>query len=1006
MVRRINAPSSSRLLFSVLCFLFVAMFAQAQSSESSQQRSSGGSTFIVAPTVHLSASATSVASGDLNGDGKLDLAITSKGSGSVTVLLGNGKGGFARGVEYAAGKQPGNVLLADLSGAGKLDIVVTDSATGSILVLRGNGDGTFAKAVSHGAIANPVAMVLGNFGGKGKIDIAAASATGIVVLLNDGAGHLSATTSIPLTHSLTALAAADLKANGRDDLFAANADGTVSVLEGDGKGGFSAHSAVKVSAGAISSIVAGDFNRDGRADLAVAQTGSSKLTVLLGRGDATFESGVNYTVGNSPAHLIAVDLKGDGKIDLVAANAAANTFSVLAGKGDGTFKPTVDFAAGNSPLAIAAGDFYGGGHVDLAIVNSGDATISMPQGKGDGTFHAALSYRTGLEQKSIASGDLTGKGLADLVVTNFCGEDSTCKKSGVATVILANSDGTYRQGSTYELGSGPVAVALAELTGDKNLDLIVANRNDKTLLVLPGKGNGSFGEPVSYALSANPRAIFVGDFGGHEKPGLAIATDCGRSSCSEPGNVEIWLTGASGKLALSASHAVGFSPVSIAAGDLRGSGHLDLVIANACGNDSSCKSHGTATILKDQGYGRFADGGEVDLGSSPSSIAIGALTGKGLDLVVAERGSNRVDVLHSDGKGGFGEPASYKAGVQPAAISIADFDGDGRMDVAVANFKDSTVSVLRGTSTGTLAAAIHYSVGSGPESMVSVSGSRSGTSSLVTANGNLGATPMGADITVLRDVAAATDIVMQTPVPNTSTVNDSVTLEGDVTPHTGGGNVSTGSVEFDQSTDGGTTFTAISDCSSQTVNGTGIATCVTHQLVAPVSPATTIVLQAQYLGNATWAPSTSGTQTQTTTADATNTAAIFSSNPTVDKTLTVTATVTATGAAVPLTGNITFTGNLPGCSALLWFLSPSRPSPERARRPAPLPPQRRLPSTAPTRSMLLTPATPTTPTADWVPRSTSRSHSRTPPPSWPPRPTRPRSMKCPRSPPPWLRPPA
>jgi len=917
MVRRINAPSSSWLLLTVLCLAFGAMVAQAQSPESAQQRSSGGSTFIVAPTVHLPAAATSVASGDLNGDGKLDLVFTTRGSASITVLLGNGRGGFAAGVEYAAGKEPGHVLLADLSGAGKLDVVVSDGATGSIQVLRGSGDGTFAKPVAFRGIANPVALTVGNFGGKGKIDLAVASATGIAVLLNDGAGHLSPASTIPVTRALVALAAADLKADGRDDLVAANADGTITVLEGNASGGFHARNAVKVAAGALSAIAAADFNHDGRADLALAQANTGKLTVLLGRGDATFESGVNYTVGNNPAFILAADLKGDGHIDLVTANAAANTFSVLAGKGDGAFRPAVDFAAGKAPLAIAAGNFYGAGRVDLAIVNGGDATVSLPQGHGDGAFHAAASYRTGLEQKSIASGDLAGNGLADLVVTNFCGEDSACKHAGTATVMLAAKNGAYRQGASYNLGSGPVAVALADIFGHKTLDLVAASRNDKTLLVLPGKGNGTFGEPVSYTLTANPRAIYVGDFNGDGHADLAIAGDCGKKQCTDNGTVEVWLRGAGGRLTYSSSYTVGFSPVAIAGGDLRSTGHIDLVIANACGNDSSCKSHGTATVLRGHGNGRFLDGGEVDLGASPSAVAIGNLTGRGLDLAVAERGSNRVDVLRGDGKGGFGEPASYRVGVQPAALAIADFNGDGHPDIAVANFKDSTVSLLRGTPNGTLSAAVHYPVGTGPEALAAVSGVRSGSSALVTANGNSGASPMGADITVLRDAAAATDIAMAAPTPNPSTVNDAVTLQATVTPHTGGGNVNVGTVEFDQSTDGGTTFTPISDCASVNVNGTGVANCTTHRLHAPVSPATMTVLEASYTGDgATWADSgPSSTVTQTVNTEATTTTATASATPTVDKALIITATVNATGAVVPMTGNVTFTGTVPGCTS-------------------------------------------------------------------------------------------
>ena len=176
------------------------------------------------------------------------------------------------------------------------------------------------------------------------------------------------------------------------------------------------------------------------------------------------------------------------------------------------------------------GDFNADGHPDLAIVNSLDATVSVPLGVGDGSFVAARAYKSALETKAIASGDLNGDGLPDLVVTNYCGSDSACASEGSATVFLANKDGSYRAASTIALGSGPIAVALADLNGDKKLDLVALNRNDKTMMVMPGNGDGTFASPQIYSLPSSPRALFVGDFNGDKIPDLAIASDCGQAS--------------------------------------------------------------------------------------------------------------------------------------------------------------------------------------------------------------------------------------------------------------------------------------------------------------------------------------------------------------------------------------------------------------------------------------------------------------------------------------------
>ncbi len=878
MVRRINDSSSSRLLWTALLLAFCSIFARAQSAGSAQQRTATGAQFVIAPALAVPTAPTSVAVGDANGDGRPDLVITREGSGSVTVFLGDGKGGFDAGVEYPAGAMPGHVLLKDLSGHGRLSIVVTDAATGAINVLRGNGDGTFGKPETYAAIAHPIAIAAGDFGGNERVDLAVASATGIAVLANDGEGRYSAAANLPLSHPAAALATADLKGNGHHDLVVANADGTLSVLLNDGHGHFEGLSAAKIASGALTSIAAGDFRGEGRADLAVTVGKTNELIVLLGKGDGSFEPGSGTTVGNGPAAVLVADLKGDGGSDLITVNQAANTFSVLMGKGNGTFKSPVDFTAGNSPFAIAAADFNGDGHSDLAILNSGDKSISLPLGRGDGTFQAAPAYRSQLEQKAMAAGDLRGTGRSDLVVTNFCGNDPTCRSKGTADVLFANADGTYQHSETYTLGNGPVAVALADLNGDKKLDLIAINQIDKTLMVMPGIGKGKFGEPQTYSLTASPRALYVGDFNGDGHPDVAIATDCGRKTCPEAGNVDIWLGSGDGKLALAQSYIAGYSPDSIAGGDLRGTGHLDLLVANRCGDSSSCQAKGTASLLKGDGKGRFADGGEIELGDAPSAIALASLAGKGLDLIVAEGGTNIVGVLQGDGKGGFGGLRRYLVGEEPAALAIADFNGDGWPDVAVANFKSSTVNVLYGTAEGVLHRGATLPVGAGPEALAAVANGKGKPANLVTANGNSGATPMGTDITLLRvhaDTSTPTTVTPVSAATSPDTVDDSEVLSAKVNGTAG--TAPTGTVAFtsaitpttdivcSESTDD-PKDNVVPFSSSDAAAGTATATCTTTNLEGGSDTIT-----ATYSGDATYTGSSGDTPLTINATDTTTT---------------------------------------------------------------------------------------------------------------------------------------
>jgi hypothetical protein len=893
MVRQVNFFPSTRLLFTALSALCLSASLSGQSNASLHSLAPPVSRFVVPTAYALSSSPTSIAVGDLNGDGHPDLVLTEKASGSVTVLLGDGKGGFGAAVTYPAATLAGNVQLADLNHDGKLDAVVTDSATGAVDVLLGNGDGTFGKATSYSAVGNPVALAVGNFAGSGNIDLAVAGSAGLAVLLNDGTGRFSAPAAIALSSTPVSLAASDLRGAGRDDLLLANADGTLSILLNGGAGVFHAQPALQLAAGSLSGVVAADFNGDGRPDLAVSVAGSNALLVLLGHGDGSFASGVSYAVGNSPASLLAADLTGSGVLDLVSVNRAANTFSVLVGNGDGTFHPSSDFASGNGPLAVVAGDFNSDGHADLAVVNSVDATVTLPLGRGDGSFSAPRAYRADLDSRSIAAGDLNGDGRPDLVVANYCGSDVSCASAGTATVFLANPDGTYRAASTLALGSGPVALGLADVNGDKKLDLVALNRNDKTLAVLLGNGDGTFGKAQLYSLADSPHALFVGDLNGDGIPDLAIVSDCGQAACTQPGALDIWLGHAGGTFTQAASYVVGYAPVSIAAADLRSTGHLDLVVANACGDDPSCKSAGTATWFAGDGTGKFTQQSEFTIGSSPSSIAIGNLFDSGLDLVVAERGSNQVAVLPQNG-GSFGAPVNYAVGSAPSALAIADFNGDGKPDVAVANFQSSTVSVLYGNGQGSLAAAASYPVGSGPEAMAAVSKTTGAGSALVTANGNSGSDPIGNQITALGGTdpgMGATDITL-TSVPGTIAVDGSATISATVSvPPTAAGPTPTGNAIF-AIDNGGGNFTSLTDCTGVLgvtlvpLNDDGTVSCSTQQL--PAGNPTNVVVE--YQGDTNYAANTSADQGWTVTQTG-SAVTVGTGTGTVDQSLTLAASV-------------------------------------------------------------------------------------------------------------------
>jgi len=144
------------------------------------------------------------------------------------------------------------------------------------------------------------------------------------------------------------------------------------------------------------SAAAGDFNGDGKLDLAVANEGSNNVSILLGKCDGTFQAAVDYGAGSNPSSVAVGDFRDDGKLDLVVANDGSDNVSILLGNGDGTFQAAVNYGVGSAPTSVAVGDFNGDGKLDLAVVNELSNNFSILLGNGDGTFQAAVNYGAGL----------------------------------------------------------------------------------------------------------------------------------------------------------------------------------------------------------------------------------------------------------------------------------------------------------------------------------------------------------------------------------------------------------------------------------------------------------------------------------------------------------------------------------------------------------------------------------------------------------------------------------
>ena len=589
------------------------------------------------------------------------------------------------------------MVAGDFNGDGRLDLAVgegTDGAGGTVSVLLGNGDGTFPSTQQDLVGLYPVAIVAGDFNGDGKLDLAVAN----------------------------------------ENYFSSIGIGSVSVLLGNGDGTFQPEVNYAVGEEPVA-IVAGDFNGDGRTDLAVVDGYSNDVSILLGNGDGTFQPAVEYPVGFDPSAIVAGDFNGDGRLDLAVTGYDPTTgdgeVSVLLGNGDGTFQPQVTYAVPTYPDAnevsnfsgdaIVAGDFNGDGHLDLAVAgsifyynsvtktSSTSGEVSVLLGNGDGTFRPAVQYAVGMSLVAIVAGDFNGDGYLDLAVVDQGNEqplyvEQRGNDPGGVIVLLGNGDGTFQRPVTYAVGSAPLAIVAGDFTGEGHLDLAVAGYNytsaNDTIVfedsLLVGKGDGTFQLAEEYTSSLftnegfDTLAIAAGDFNGDGRTDLAIANE------SFP-TVSVLLGNGDGMF--------------VDPGQFTATPHSTPMVAdvNGDGTDDVVVVDGVGDILYRQGIpgqpGTFEPPVTVNRplpgGSNPYTsrdIAWLPNTDQGPVLASVDAKNNAIS-FYAYRDGSFVRlSGSLTTGQLPAQIIAADLNGNGQTDLVVRNAGDGTLTVYHPTT--------------------------------------------------------------------------------------------------------------------------------------------------------------------------------------------------------------------------------------------------------------------------------------------------------------------
>ncbi len=627
---------------------------------------------------------------------------------TVTVLLGTGDGTFQSPRSFAVGRNPEAVTVGDVNGDGIADIVTANIMDNTVSVLLGNGDGSFRNRVTYPVGVNPRSVSLADLRGDGRPDIVTANEGfidtpgGVSVLLNNGDGTFQPATDFSIGSGERDLApefvgVTDFNGDGIPDIATANTSDvgdSVSILLGTGDGTFLP--ARRMTNTPAASLAVGDVNGDGIPDLVTTDRGfinvSVTVDVLLGNGDGTFRPPIRSTQGDIRAQAFG-DFNGDGRLDLAALE-SFNSVTVLPGNGDGTFLAAPTFATDAQPQGLATADFNGDGIPDLVSANRGGNSVSILLGTGDGTFQPARNLPAGNQPVRVVTGDFNGDGIPDVLVLDT---GAAPNFSGTLSLLLGTGDGSFQAARPIIFNGAavfPKDLIVADFNGDGKLDVAISEvvatgqRDLDEVDVLLGNGDGTFQAPRSIILpiGADPRGLAVGDINGDGIPDLAIATHFG---------VTVLLGTGDGTFGRELDIPDANEPQAVAISDLNGDGAADLIVTH------SFPDREFLSILLGRGDGTFQAGGDFPTGAFSAAVVVGDVNGDGIpDLVVANQANSDISVLLGVGDGTFQPTVNYLTGIGPQGLVVADFNGDGAADIAVTSSVANDVSVLLNQNDG------------------------------------------------------------------------------------------------------------------------------------------------------------------------------------------------------------------------------------------------------------------------------------------------------------------
>ncbi|MEG4070563.1 DUF4347 domain-containing protein, partial [Microcoleus sp. Pol11C2] len=503
-------------------------------------------TFGAATNIGAGTNPYGIATGDFDLDGKPDLAVTNQGSDTVSILLGNGTGGFNPApIPSLAATRPTSIAIGNFNNDNFPDLAVVGSGTGGALsIFLGNGTGGFGSPTQYPTGVSPISVAVGKFNGDNFSDVAVVNAnptspSGTVTILlanSSGSGALNFNTNLSAQSIPAFMTVGDFNGDTFSDLAVPNSvSNNISIFLGNGTGNFGA--ATNFGAGQNpNSIANGDFNGDNFLDLAVVNTGSNNVSILLGNGTGGFGTPTNFSAGTGLQGVVANDFSGDGKLDLAVGGTSGA--AILVGNGSGGFSTAINFAAGTDPTFIIAGNFNADTLPDLALANNSSDNVSVLLNTPN-----TVSF----VPPKIGNTYNVNEGATDTVIDVPVTISGGTPLSDVTVPIVIDPSSTATQGADYTLSTTSLTFSAGTTTLTQNIAVTIkadniVDSNEQLVLnfgtITGGVADASQGKVAildrnsSYSIVADNPTVTEGNFG--KTPATFTIT--------RNGSTELWST--------------------------------------------------------------------------------------------------------------------------------------------------------------------------------------------------------------------------------------------------------------------------------------------------------------------------------------------------------------------------------------------------------------------------------------------------------------------------------